>query len=256
MRDPVLGDGPQGRLWIRPGQAHMRGPHRRHAPGEAPAVAVEHREGPQEDRLRTHIEGRGGTERIQKRTTVGVDHPFRPPGRPAGVVDRDALEFICRLLDPAGVLGGRQPALVGGFLTRRVVDDLPQRRSVGDDAADPIGQRFIDDEQPRPRVVEDVGVLIGTQPGVEGHEPGAAAGHAEVRLERRQSVRRQDRDEVARTDALGPDGVGQGVCTTEELQVRDLAAIRIADRADARPRRRRSAQEGQRGQAAGHADTS
>src|SRR5437588_7277812 len=63
-------------------------------PRETPAVAVEHREGPQvhaavgEARL-DHL-----AESVQICPTVGVDHSLRSAGGPRGVVDRDGLLLL------------------------------------------------------------------------------------------------------------------------------------------------------------------
>ena len=55
-------------------------------------------------------------------------------------------------------------------------------RSTGG-ALDEVRQRRVDDEQPRPRVLEDVADLVRHQPRVDRDEHGARRGDAEVRLE-------------------------------------------------------------------------
>ena len=63
-----------------------------------------------------------------------------------------------------------------------------------------MAQRLVDDEDPRAGVLEDVGDLLGHEPGVDRDEHGAGARHAEVRLEQLVDVRGEERDPVAVRD--------------------------------------------------------
>jgi len=75
-------------------QAHVAPGDGRDRPRETPAVAVEHREGPQvhaavaEARL-DHL-----AESVQICPAVGVDHSLRSAGGPRRVVDRDGLLLV------------------------------------------------------------------------------------------------------------------------------------------------------------------
>ena len=74
---------------VEPRQAAMLAAHRRHRPGERPAVAVEHRQRPQvggagvEPCLGDHAQ------RVQVGAAVGVHDALRPAGGAARVVDRE-----------------------------------------------------------------------------------------------------------------------------------------------------------------------
>ena len=61
-------------------------------------------------------------------------------------------------------------------------------------------QRRVDDEQPRPGVLEDVADLVRHQSRVDRDEHGTCPGHAVVRLQQLVAVRREERDPVAFLD--------------------------------------------------------
>ena len=94
-------------------QADVGAARRGDGPGEAPAVAVEHRQRPQVPGAGTEagvVRHRGG---LQVRAPVVVHHALGPPGRPARVVDGQELALVDRGRNPAGRFGGREPGLVG-----------------------------------------------------------------------------------------------------------------------------------------------
>ena len=72
-------------------QADVRAADAGQAPGQAPAVAVEHRQGPEEDRVAADARVEQLTERVEIDATVGVHHPLRPARGAAGVVDGDQV---------------------------------------------------------------------------------------------------------------------------------------------------------------------
>jgi hypothetical protein len=76
------------RLVDRPGldaaQADMRSGECRDGPREAPAVAVEHRQGPQTDRMLPHAPDEDIAERVQVGTAVVIDAPLRVACRTDG----------------------------------------------------------------------------------------------------------------------------------------------------------------------------
>ena len=94
MRDPVLGDRGKDGCRIDPAQTDMRAGDRRHRPGIGPAVAVEHRQCPEIDRMPVDPEGDRVAERVQIGAAMVVDDAFRIAGRARGVVERDRRPFV------------------------------------------------------------------------------------------------------------------------------------------------------------------
>ena len=92
----VLGDGIEDGLRAHPAQAHVRAGHGGEGPGEAPAVAVEHRQGPQIDgvlaeagRQHVGVAHEGGA-------AVVIDHALGVAGGARGVVEGDRLPLVVR----------------------------------------------------------------------------------------------------------------------------------------------------------------
>ena len=75
-------------------QADMRAAHKADRPGKAPAVAVEHRQGPEVDRVRAHAPDLHVADRVQVGAAVVIDHALGVAGGAAGVVEADGLPFI------------------------------------------------------------------------------------------------------------------------------------------------------------------
>jgi hypothetical protein len=84
------------RSGLDPTQSDMGAGHRRDRPRETPAVAVEHRQGPQIDRVLPHAPDQDAAERVQISSTVVIDDTFRVAGGPRGVVERDRLPLVLR----------------------------------------------------------------------------------------------------------------------------------------------------------------
>src|SRR4029434_790112 len=68
-------------------QADVRAAHRRYAPREAPAVAMEHRQGPEVAGVEAHLRLDHLAERVDPGTAVRVHDALGPAGRAGGVVD-------------------------------------------------------------------------------------------------------------------------------------------------------------------------
>ena len=88
------------RLEDRPGldlaQADVGAGLQGHAPGEGPAVAVEHRQGPEIDRMQADVAGQRLADRVQIGAAV-MDHDALGMARRAGgVVEADRLPFVGR----------------------------------------------------------------------------------------------------------------------------------------------------------------
>ena len=83
-------------LGAHPAQAHVRARHRRQRPGEAPAVAVEHRQGPQVDRVPAEVGGEHVGVAHERRAAVAVDDALGIAGGARGVVERQRLPLVLR----------------------------------------------------------------------------------------------------------------------------------------------------------------
>ncbi len=102
MRHPVfqqrLIDG--ARLHMAQADAHPGGG--RQCPGEAPAVAVEHRQGPQIDGVLGQLPGEHVVDRIEVGAAMVIDHPLGVARGARGVVQGNRLPLVRR--QPAGLV--------------------------------------------------------------------------------------------------------------------------------------------------------
>src|SRR5205807_5078013 len=113
-------------------QAHVGAGKHRDRPREAPAVAVEHRQGPQIDRVLAHGAGDDVADREQISTAVAVDDALGVAGGAGRVVERNRVPFVRGYL-PAkiGIAAGQEllifdraePLARAGELRIVVVDD-------------------------------------------------------------------------------------------------------------------------------------
>ena len=85
----------------------------RHGPREAPAVAVEHRQRPQVDRVVRHAPGDDVADRVQVRAAVVVDDALRIAGGARGVVERDRVPFVAGPLPGEFRVASAEQLLVG-----------------------------------------------------------------------------------------------------------------------------------------------
>ena len=172
-------------------QTHVGAACRGNGPGEAPAVAVEHRQRPQVPGARAQpgvIRHRRG---LQVRAPVVVHHALGPPRRAAGVVDRQQLALVGR-----HVLGRPRvadPLLVG--VTGPVGDEARQAGPVGQ-ATGAVGKLAGRHQHRRARVIQQGGHLIFRQPGVQRNEHGAHHRHRVVQFQHHVAVGAQRGDPV------------------------------------------------------------
>ncbi len=75
-------------------QANMSAGHRRNRPRKTPAVAVEHRQGPQIDRMVPHAPDENVAKRIQIGAAVVIHDPLRITGRARRVVESNRFPLI------------------------------------------------------------------------------------------------------------------------------------------------------------------
>ena len=209
MIDAMLGQRRVDGLGAHVTQRHAGADRRGQRPGETPAVAVEHRQGPQVHRETAHLPADHVGQRVQVRATVVVDHALGIAGGAGGVVQGDGLPLVLRQAPGRlGIAFGEQ-LLVFQLADQlalgigRIVDADQQRRlgHVAGGAQRQLAELLVHQQHAGLAVLQDETDGFGIQTGVDGIEHRAAHGHAKVRLEHRRAVGRQNRHGIAQTDA-------------------------------------------------------
>ena len=175
-------------------------------PGEAPAVAMEHRQRPEIDRMAADIGGEDVAGGEQVRAAMVVDDALGIAGCAGGVVERDRVPLVAGRRSLIGLVALRdqrlvvelsQPLAGAAIFGVVVVDD--QRPDLGalqrlrDD-----GREFaVDDDRLGLPMIEHEGDRGRIEPGVERVQNRAAHRHAIVAFEHRRRVGEHDRDRVA-----------------------------------------------------------
>ena len=192
MRDVVLDDHRKDQSGVDLAQADVRAAHRHHRPGETPAVAMKHRQGPQIDGLRRHRPGQDVADRLQERAAMVIDDALRVAGRARCVVERDCAAFVgwrrpgeprIALGDEVLVLEGSEP-LAGPCI--QVVDDIddewpfsqPRQRGADLSSKLPVGDKHLGLTMP-----QSIGDGCRVEACVDGVQHGAQHRHAVVRLD-------------------------------------------------------------------------
>ena len=195
-------------------QAHVGRADGGDGPRGAPAVAMEHRQGPQVDAVLVVPGVHDLGERVQVGAPVGVDGALRLPGGAGRVVDRDRRMLLGDRPGqrvpggPAEELGVRHDPRVGGQIgpggfglavlghhqLRHRVEALRGGHRGGQ-------QRGVGDQDLRARMTQDVRHLFRDEPGVHRDQNPARQRHREVGDEHLGQVRHQVGDPVARLDA-------------------------------------------------------
>ncbi|MCY1506165.1 hypothetical protein D9M68_404040 [compost metagenome] len=207
--DPVLADQVEDLLRIDPAQADMYAGHGGYGPGVAPAVAVEHRQGPQVHRVLAHGPDHLVAQRVQVGAAVVVDHALGIAGGAGGVVQRDGVPLVLRPLPgELGIALGEQRLVVQAadqlaLAVFRIVHVDHQRRMVehADGGADDVVELAVGDQHLGLAVLQHEGDGLRVQAHVEGVEHRADHRHAEVRLDHLGNVRQHHRHRVATADA-------------------------------------------------------
>ena len=210
MRHLVIGDGVVHRGRAHRAQANMRAGDDADRPGKAPAVAMEHRQRPEINRMLGHAAGDDIADREQRRAAVMIDHALRIAGGARSVIERDRVPFVVRHLPGISRVAFLQKLLVieiaeffaGAGIFRIVVIDH-QRLDLGarQRLAHHAREFAVDDQHFAFGVIEREGVDRRIEPGVDGVEHGAAHRHAIMRLKHGRRVGEHDRDRVAALDA-------------------------------------------------------
>ncbi len=203
----------------------------RDGPWVAPAVAVKHRQGPQIHRVVGHAPGHLIAQRIEKSTSVVVDHALGVTGCAGGVVEGYRVPLIkWPGPDEVGVTLGEQGFVfqVGYRLALEVlrVADVDQQRWVVQlrhCGAHHIGEFPVHQHHPRLAVLKHVGDGIGIEADVEGIEHRADHRYAKVRFKHRRDIGQDGRHGVAAADTPGrqcrgqlpASGIGLRPCTAQ-----------------------------------------
>ena len=202
------------------------------APREAPAVAVEHRQGPQVDRALRHAPGHDIPQRIQVGTAVVINDSLRIAGGSRGVVQRNSLPFILRAMPGVFRIAGLQKIFVFHLTQPRALAREFRIVNVDDQGACFGGGKRFCDHRGKLAVGKKnfcLGVFQhernagGVEPGVDGMQNGPAHRHAVMRLQHGGHVRRHHRDGVSHTDPPGLQGGSQSAAASIHLRVGDLA---------------------------------
>ena len=213
-------------------------------PWKTPAVAVEHRQCPQIDRVPGHAGVDGVGVGHQGRAPVMIDDALRVAGGARRVIERDRIPLVVRhrpleggiaagqeflVVDGADALALRIGRVGGIFGIVEVNDqrrDLGQRQRVLHDA----GKFAVDDQHLCLGMVELEGDDGGIEPGVEGMQHRLDHRHAEMRFQHGRRVGQHHRHRVALADAFGRKRRGKPQRALPEIAVGDaLAAMNDGD---------------------------
>ncbi len=250
---------PFDRLVDRPGldpaQTHMRTGERGYGPRKAPAVAMEHRQRPQIDRVLRHPPHQDVAERVQVGAAMVIDDPFRVAGGARGVVERDRVPLVLGgdlgeigvTLGEEGFVIERAKALPARTLRVGDVDDQRLLVEEGERAADRRREFGVGDQHHGFAVAEDEGDRLGIEADVERVQHRAGHRDAEMRLEGLGHVGRHQRHRVAAPDTARRQRRGEAAAAFEALPP-GMAALAMDDRGVLGVDRRRAQQKPDRRQ--------
>ena len=224
--DAVIGDGGQDVGGVDPAEADVGAGHGGDGPGEAPAVAVKHRQGPEIDGVLGHAPGHGVAAGVQVGAAVVVDDALGVAGGAGGVVEGDGVPLVGREGGGEGRVAGGEEGFVGDGADgrvgggERVVDVDDEGGGVlelGEGFAHHGGVFGVDEDGAGFGVAEDVGDRGGVEPCVEGVEDGAEHGDGEVGFDHGGGVGSHDGHGVAAGDAGGGEGGGEAAAAVVGL---------------------------------------
>ncbi|MNG90191.1 hypothetical protein D3C79_490790 [compost metagenome] len=190
-------------------------------PRVAPAVAVEHRQGPQVHRAMAHGPGHLVAQGVEVGATVVVDHAFGVASGARGVVERDRLPLVVwPFPGELRVTFGEECFVVqvadrAAFAVFRIVNVDHQRRMFKQrqGALDHGMELAVGDQYLGFAVLQHERNGFGVQAHVEGVEHGAGHRHTEVCFEHGRDVWQHDRHRVATADSAPGQGAGQAAAT-------------------------------------------
>ena len=254
VRDLVLGDEVEDRLRAHLPQADVHARLDADRPGKAPAVAMEHRQGPEIDRVAADVAGDDVAGREQVRAAMMVDDAFGVAGRARGVVERNRVPFVggrgalvslVALGDQRLVVEAAEPFARTVVFRVVVVDDQRPRLGELQRGADHARIFAVDNDRLGLAVIEHEGDRRCVEAGVERVEHGAAHRHAIMAFEHRRRIGEHGGDRVAADKASPHERGSELLRAGMELAV-GAAKGPMRDRQPLRKHRRRPLEEGQR----------
>ena len=220
MRHAMLADRIEDGLRIHTAQAHIDASAGRHRPGKAPAIAMEHGQRPEVDRVLGHVPLQHIADGIGGRAPVVVHHALGVTRGARGVVQGDGIPLIgrqapgkCRVArrHECLVIGAAQAVHCGTIQGVLHLDHLQRRaRSAqGQRLGHGAGELGIDDDGFGLAVIEHEGNGLGIQTRIERVEHCTRHGHAKVGLHHRRRVGQHDGHCVVLANARLYQGAGQ-----------------------------------------------
>ena len=221
-------------------------------PGKAPAVAVEHRQGPQIDRRFAHVPFEDVAKRQEVGAAVVIEHTLGASRRAGGVVEGDRIPFVGGTLAPVRGIARTEQGLVV-----RAAELLARGRGIADvDDDGRLGegcQRLLHDrcefrvgqQHLGAAVIQDIGDRRGIESGVDGIEDPAGHRDGEMRFEELRRVRRHHRHRLARLDAEATKRRGEPSAAIEGLGPA-AATVAVDGRSSSGMRESGAMQEGDR----------
>ena len=211
VRHAMIGDRVEHGACGHGATAHYGSGHQRHGPCVSPAVAVEHRYGVEIGRVLRQMPCRDRPHAHQVAAAVMVDDALGLARGARRVVQCKRLPLVLGHLPVMFRIALGQQRLVVDLpetLTGRglIVDDVDHGEiapEFGERAPDDRCELCVGEQEPRVRVIEDVGNGRRVQAHVDRVEHGPGHGYAEMCLEQLGGVRRNDRNRIAVTDAAG-----------------------------------------------------
>ena len=199
-------------------ETHVRSRHRRHRPREAPAVAVEHGQGPEILRLEVHPRLDHLPHRVDPGPAMRVHDSLGPARGARGVVDGNGLFLVFqhRLHRLRAARG--EKVLVGIAGGARVVYAHHGEATQIERLHRGL-ELVVHEQEGRARVLEDVADLVGGEPDVDGDENAAGQGDAVVRLEHGRGIGADEGNPIVLLESRRAEGGGEAVHTLLELPV-------------------------------------
>ena len=230
--------------------------HRRQRPGHAPAVAVKHRQRPQQHRMLHHRAGQGIAVTHQRRAAMMIDHALGIAGGARRIVERDGVPLV------GGHLPGKfRIAAFEKFLVVDLAQPLPalrkfrvvivdhqrlflQQRQRGCDG----GRKFaVGDQHLGVAMLQHEGNGRSVQPCVQRIQHRPQHRHAIMGFQHGRGVGQHHRHRVALFDALFGQRRGQAAAAGIEIGIPD-ALLAMDDGGAVREGAGGAFQEGQRRQ--------
>ena len=236
MRNLFLFHKTENRLVTHGAETHNRARGGGDGPGETPPVAMEHRQGPQVNRLRSHFPGGDIGQRVQMSAAIVIHDPLGITRRPGSVVQADCIPFIVRgrpheiavTLGKKLVIGNGPDATA---TLERFVQNVDNQNIIPtghlDGPAGDFGKLRVNYKHLGFGVVQYEGYRFGIQPGIDSIQNRTSHGHGEVRFIDFRDVGCDDGNRIAL--AVAPLGQSAGKLSTAIIGFRPAAPDLVID---------------------------